>query len=132
MINLAIIKLLNRIKGKLVRSLVRLFVADWDYFVKSAVQLWEELYLNWLFNQTGLLVVYYEDLKNTSLRNAILQDITKFLGLNLDNARLKCVLQNPYTKFKRHKRGCLEDKGLVADKTEALVCSDNVAAWCCK
>ena len=94
------------------------FFTDWDRFVHASIQLWEDLYLNWLVKRTNILSIQYEDLKNAHLRRETLNEISDFLGLEVNNTRLECVLRNPYTKFQRKEKKCLGDKGLERNKNK--------------
>ena len=72
--------------------------------------MWEELYLKWLVKDTNILIIFYEDLKDTKLRRKALRDVSKFLDFESDEERLECVLKHPYTKFQRAEKKCFHDK----------------------
>ena len=72
--------------------------------------MWEELYLTLLANKSNILIIYYEDLKDTLLRENTLKDIGRFLNFKIDDKRLECVLKHPYSKFKRKKKFCDRNK----------------------
>ena len=55
------------------------------------------------------MIIYYEDLKDAKLRRKVLEDVSQFLDLQSDDARLECVMKHPYTKFQRVKTKCLSN-----------------------
>ena len=110
------------------QELEQLFcIKDWDRFVHSAIRLWEELYLKWLVKDTNILIIFYEDLKDTKLRRKALRDVSKFLDFESDEERLECVLKHPYTKFQRAEKKCFHDKlsinkfGVVSCNSDAVI-----------
>ena len=100
------------------------FLTDWDRFVHASIQLWEDLYLNWLVKSSNILLIHYEDLKDAHFRKETLQEIGNFLGFEVNNERLECVLSHPYTKFQRKKKKCLGDKRLERNKTNPMTFKD--------
>ena len=86
----------------------------------ASIQLWEDLYLNWLVKSSNILLIHYEDLKDAHFRRETLQEIGNFLGFEVNNERLECVLSHPYTKFQRKKKKCLGDKRLERNKTNPI------------
>ena len=107
------------------QELEQLFcIKDWDRFVHSAIRLWEELYLKWLVRDTKILILYYEDLKDTKLRRKALRDVSNFLDFESDEERLECVLKHPYTKFQRAEKKCFHDK-LSINKFGVDSCNSN-------
>ena len=100
------------------------FLTDWDRFVHASIQLWEDLYLNWLVKSSNILLIHYEDLKDAHFRRETLQEIGNFLGFEVNNERLECVLSHPYTKFQRKKKKCLGDKRLERNKTNPMTFKD--------
>ena len=86
----------------------RIFYLDWDSFVHSAIQLWEDFYLTWIKMGKQLLVIYYEDLKNIRRLKHTLKDVCKFLDFEFNEDRFSCILKHPYKKFKRKER-CFEN-----------------------
>ena len=79
----------------------------------STIQLWENLYLQWINLGERILLVQYENL-SSDLRSKTLKDICNFLDFNLNEERLKCVLgHTKVTKRRsvfRRKRKCFNDK----------------------
>ena len=79
----------------------------------STIQLWENLYLQWINLGERILLVQYENL-SSDLRSKTLKDICNFLDFNLNEERLKCVLGHTKdTKRRsvfRRKRKCFNDK----------------------
>ena len=90
----------------------------------ASIQLWEDLYLNWLVKSSNILLIHYEDLKDAHFRRETLQEIGNFLGFEVNNERLECVLSHPYTKFQRKKKKCLGDKRLERNKTNPITFKD--------
>ena len=90
----------------------------------ASIQLWEDLYLNWLVKSSNILLIHYEDLKDAHFRRETLQEIGNFLGFEANNERLKCVLRHSYTKFQRKETKCLGNKGLERNKTNLSLFED--------
>ena len=90
----------------------------------ASIQLWEDLYLNWLVKSSNILLIHCEDLKDPHFRRETLQEIGNFLGFEVNNERLECVLSHPYTKFQRKKKKCLGDKRLERNKTNPITFKD--------
>ena len=90
----------------------------------ASIQLWEDLYLNWLVKSSNILLIHYEDLKDVHFRRETLQEIGNFLGFEANNVRLKCVLRHSYTKFQRKEMKCLGDKGLESNTTNLSPLTD--------
>ena len=68
------------------------FIAEWDNFVLTSVQTWENFYLEWLKKENNILLIFYEALKNGSL-HSYLSDVSKFLGITYSEQRMRCVLK---------------------------------------
>ena len=74
--------------------------ANWDKYVTNQVETWRSLLLSWLRAKgSSVMVVHYEDLKTDMGAN--LERIVKFLNLDLDPARVKCVVEESEGSFHR-------------------------------
>nr|XP_054760337.1 WSC domain-containing protein 2-like [Lytechinus pictus] len=72
----------------------------WDNFVEEKSQVWENTIASWI-SLNNTLVVFYEDLQS-ELRQQITR-ILKFLGVPLDEERLRCTEAYPQGRFHRNK-----------------------------
>ena len=86
---------------------------DWNRFVHSAIQLWEDLYLKLMVKKRRILIIHYEDLKDTNLRRSVLEDVGRFLNRKIDDKRLECVMKQPFTRFQRKKKKCVDNKSHI-------------------
>lgn len=74
---------------------------DWDSFVHSSVQLWEDFYIQWIRNGKDTLVIYYDSLSSDLLENT-LKNITRFLHLQWNDHRVRCTFKHSNNKLKKH------------------------------
>ena len=88
-------------------KLMYLYISDWTGFVLSTIQLWENLYIQWIEKGMRLMLVPYENLTN-NLKLKTLKDICHFLNFKLDKVRLRCVLAHKEDRFER-KNKCIKD-----------------------
>ena len=84
------------------------YPTEWNDYVHSTIELWENFHTDLIKNGRNLLMVYYEDLQNISLLKKTLTNITRFLNFPQDKKRLKCVLKHTTGMFRRKKR-CLKE-----------------------
>ena len=66
---------------------------DWDSFVHSSVQSWEDFYIQWIKNGKDTLVIYYDSLSIDLLENT-LKNITQFLHLQWNDDRVRCTFKH--------------------------------------
>ena len=74
---------------------------DWDSFVHSSVQLWEDFYIQWIRNGKDTLVIYYDSLSSDLLENT-LKNITRFLHLQWNDHRVRCTFKHSNNKRQKH------------------------------
>ena len=86
---------------------------DWNRFVHSAIQLWEDLYLKLMVKKRHILIIHYEDLKDTNLRRSALEDVGRFLNRKIDDKRLECVMKQSFTRFQRKKKKFVDNKSHI-------------------
>ena len=84
------------------------YLTEWNDYVHSTIDLWENFHTELIKNGRKLLMLYYEDLQNISSLKKILTHITRFLNFPHDKKRLKCVLKHTTGMFRRKKR-CLKE-----------------------
>jgi len=75
----------------------------WDQFVRKKTSAWENLYTDWIdLSPSRNMVVHFELLGRDLER--ILREILSFLGLEVDDRRLKCTVDNNEGEFHRKKK----------------------------
>ena len=73
--------------------MITTIILGWDSSIHSSIQLWEDFYIQWIARGTNTLVVYYESMVSDSLESR-LKNITKFLNLQWNKHRLRCILKH--------------------------------------
>ena len=74
---------------------------DWDSFVHSSVQSWEDFYIQWIKNGKDTLLIYYDSLSSDLLENT-LKNITRFLHLQWNDHRVRCTFKHSNNKRQKH------------------------------
>lgn len=67
---------------------------DWDSFVHSSVQLWEDFYIQWIKNGKDTLLIYYDELLSSDLLENTLKNITHFLHMQWNDHRVWCTFKH--------------------------------------
>lgn len=91
--------------------------SDWEKFVHEQIIKWRETNLDWLFNFTKpTFVVFYDQLVSNLKQN--LQDLLKFLEVNVTESQLQCALDRREGIYRRKKRMIHLDPFTDAMKTK--------------
>ncbi|XP_077979611.1 NXPE family member 1-like [Glandiceps talaboti] len=87
---------------------------EWENYVIQSIPRWEKGVTCWLTNETPVLVVHYEDLKNDVIFNV--DRMLSFLNLIFTEERRRCVLENTEGNFHRKPTPDEQTLLLVRDK----------------
>lgn len=78
-------------------------VADWQQFVADKLSAWRQTNLDWLHNFTGPMhVIFYDQLLEDVAVH--LQDLLRFLKLNVSEQNLACALERQEGIYRRKRR----------------------------
>jgi hypothetical protein len=80
-----------------------IIVTDWNSFVLTSVQAWENFYIEWLQKENDVLMIFYEELKNGPLEK-LLNHISTFLGFGCSKKRMRCVLKHKAGRAIYHRK----------------------------
>ncbi|KAK2720689.1 sialate:O-sulfotransferase 2-like isoform X1 [Artemia franciscana] len=75
---------------------------EWKLFLFFQAKNWLSTIMNWVEFSDELFVIHYELLRKEPV--PILRNLTKFLGLTIEEDRFKCIQAYPTGKFMRNKK----------------------------
>ncbi|XP_065574337.1 sialate:O-sulfotransferase 2-like isoform X2 [Artemia franciscana] len=78
------------------------FGEEWKLFLFFQAKNWLSTIMNWVEFSDELFVIHYELLRKEPV--PILRNLTKFLGLTIEEDRFKCIQAYPTGKFMRNKK----------------------------
>ena len=108
--------------------MTNLLLLEWDNFVHILIQLWENLYLDWLTKGKNILVVFYEDFLEEETFIPTIERMVKFMNFTIDIGRLECVSKHRKGKFYQSVK-CIQKRDQSENENVEYMYSKKHVRW---